>query len=86
LPHDDLNYYPGLRFNGQRGLAEAMQIPKPERTSEDFPIFYRFGWGGVDSPEFRGALIAAYRHVRMEDLAERYESYGRTGRMEVLSA
>ena len=86
LPNDDLLYFPGLRFNGQRGLAEAMQIPKPERTKEDFPIFHRFGWGGVDSPEFRGALAAAYRHVAMEDLAKRYESYGRTGRMEVLSA
>ena len=86
LPHDDLDYFPGLRFKGQQGLAEAMQIPKPERTSEDFPIFYRFGWGGVDSPEFRGALVAAYRYVGMEDLAKRYEGYGRTGRMEILSA
>ncbi len=85
-PHDDLLYFPGLRFKGQRGLAEALRIPKPRRTSEDFPIFYRLGWGGVDSPDFRGALIAAYRYVGMEDLAKRYEGYGQTGRMEVLSA
>lgn len=86
LPHDDLDYFPGLRFNGQRGLAEAMKIPKPKRTREYFPIFYRFGWGGVDSPEFRAALVTAYRYVGMEDLAKRYEDYGRMGRMEVLSA
>jgi hypothetical protein len=86
LPHDDLDYFPGLRFKGQRGLAEAMKIPKTERTREDFPIFYRFGWGGIDSPEFRAALIAAYRQVGMEDLARRYEGYGQTGRMEILTA
>lgn len=86
LPHDNLDYFPGLRFKGQRGLAEAMKIPKPKRTKEDFPIFYRFGWGGVDSPEFREALIAAYRHVGMEDLAKRYEDYGPTFPPDSLSA
>ncbi len=86
LPKDDLLYFPGLRFSGQWGLAEAMRIPKPKRTREDFPIFYRFGWGGIESPEFRSALIAAYRHAGMEDLAKRYEGYGQMGRMEVLSA
>lgn len=86
LPHDDLDYFPGLRFKGQRGLTEAMEISKPKRTREDFPIFYRFGWGGVDSLEFRTALVAAYRYVGMEDLAKQYEGYGQTGRMEILSA
>jgi hypothetical protein len=46
-PRDEMDYFPGLRFKGQRGLAEAVQIPKPERTSEDLPIFYRF-WLGRD--------------------------------------
>ena len=73
LPSDELAYFPGLRFKGQQELAEAMRIPKPARTSEDFPIFYRFGWGGIESPEFRSASAAAYRHVGMEDLAKRYE-------------
>ena len=75
LPHDDLHYFPGLRFRGQRGLAEAMKIPKPERTQDDFPVFYRFGWGGIDSPDFRSALVAANRYVGMEDLARRYENF-----------
>ena len=73
LPTTDLVYFPGLRFRGRRGLAEAIRIPKPERTVEDLPIFYRFGWGGIDSPDFRGAAAGAYRHVGMEDLAKRYE-------------
>ena len=74
LPHDELHYFPGLRFRGQRGLAEAMRIPKPERTQDDFPVFYRFGWGGIESPDFRKALIAANRYVGMEELAKRYEN------------
>lgn len=81
------NYFGhGLRFRGRRGLAEAMKIPKPERTQDDFPVFYGFGWGGIDSPDFRSALVAANRYVGMEDLAKRYEGYGQTGRMEILSA
>jgi hypothetical protein len=43
LPQDDLNYFPGLRFTGQRGLAEAIQIPGAD-YSNDLPFFYRFGW------------------------------------------
>ena len=75
LCSDKLAYFPGLRYKGQRGLAEAIRIPKPKRTREDFPIFYRFGWGGIDSPEFRSALVAAYRYAGSEDLAKRYEDY-----------
>ena len=75
LPDKPLDYFPGLRFRGQRGLAEALKIPKPEYTTEDFPIFFRFGWGGIDSPEFRAALTAAYRYAGVEDLAEQYENY-----------
>lgn len=75
LPEHELAYFPGLRFKGLRGLSKALRIPKPERTAEDLPIFYRFGWGGIESPEFRSALIAAYRFNGLEDLARRYESY-----------
>ena len=75
LPSHQIVYFPGLRFRGERGLAEAIDIPKPEYTEEELPFFYRFGWGGIDSPEFRAALVAAYRFVGCEDLAARYESY-----------
>ena len=74
LPRDNLTYFPGLRFKGQWGLAEAMKIPKPS-YSEHLPIFYRFGWGGIESPEFRAALVAAYRYAGMESLAKRYEEW-----------
>jgi len=61
LPSHKLVYFPGLRFVGLRGLAEALAIPKPDYTTEDFPIFYRFGWGGADSPEFSQARRDAHR-------------------------
>jgi len=86
LPDKDLDYFPGLRFKGQQGVAEAMRIPKPKHTKEDFPIFYRFGWGGIDSPEFRGALAAAYRFAGMEGLAKQYEGYEPRCAVEALSA
>ena len=85
FPHDDLHYFPGLRFRGQRGLAESMKIPKPEKNQHDFPVFYRFVWGGIDSPDFREALVAANRYVGMEDLARRYENYDPTFATEKLA-
>ena len=85
LPDRDQIYFPGLRFKGQRGLGEAMQIPKPEITWEDFPIFYRFGWEGIDSPEFRAALVAAYRHVGMDETARRYEAHRPDSSTEILA-
>jgi hypothetical protein len=74
LPLKEVAYFPGLRFRGQHASAEAFKIPKPSYT-KDLPIFYRFGWGGVDSPEFRAALVAAYRHAGMEQIAQQYENY-----------
>ena len=38
LPRDNMVYFAGLRFRGQTEIAEAMQIPKPPRTTDDFPI------------------------------------------------
>ncbi len=43
------------------GSGRALAIPKPDDTTEDFPIVYRFGWGGADSPEFSQARREAYR-------------------------
>ena len=74
LARDNLVYFAGLRFRGQRGIAEAMQIPKPS-YSDHLPIFYRFGWGGIESPEFRAAMAGAYRYAGMENLAKQYEEW-----------
>ena len=54
LPDETLTYFGGLRFRGQTGIAEAVRIPK-EPGCEDFPFFYRFGFGGRKSPDFRNA-------------------------------
>lgn len=63
-----------MRFTGSLGISEALQIPK-EDWCEDLPIFYRFGWGGIENPEFRSAIVSAYRYAGMEDLARRYEDW-----------
>lgn len=60
LPTDEAMYFPGLRFEGRFGISEGLKIPK-ENGCEDFPIFYRFGWGGHESPDFRAARSAAMR-------------------------
>jgi hypothetical protein len=77
-------YFPGLRFHGCRELAEALRIPKPEYI-EDFPIFHRFGWGGIGSPDFRAACIAAYRHAGMAAAARVYEEYKPEAEMVVVA-
>jgi len=83
LPRDNIVYFAGLRCRGQRGIAEAMKIPKPS-YSEHLPIFYRFGWGGIESPEFRVALAAAYRFAGIESLAKQYEDWKPHNGREVL--
>ena len=62
----------GSREGGDRRGDED---PEERTGARILPIFYRFGWGGIESPEFRAALVAAYRYVGMEDMAIRYESY-----------
>ena len=71
---DDITYFPGLRFTGRLGFAKATDIPR-EDWCEDLPIFYRFGWGCIDSPEFRSAMVGAYRYAGLEDLAKRPENW-----------
>src|SRR4051812_5123269 len=51
LPEEPVAYFPGLRFEGAKGIAKALAIPKPDGCDRDLPIFSRFGWG-ADSPEF----------------------------------
>jgi hypothetical protein len=64
LPDDQVvGFFPGLALAGRIGLAEALALPKPEH-SEDLPIFYRFGWGGADSPEFTSARRQASQFVQ----------------------
>ena len=75
LPAKKLVYFPGLRFRGLSGLFEALCIPKPKHSSKDLPIYFRFGWGGIESQDFRAALIAAYRFNGCEDIARRYENF-----------
>lgn len=48
LPEGTGEYFPGLRYS-QAELLEALA------ESPELPIFYRFGWGGQESPSMRDA-------------------------------
>jgi hypothetical protein len=63
LPDDEMAYFPGLRFPGQVGISEALRIPKHFKGDSDLPIFYRFGWGGCESPEFCQAWDDAWGYL-----------------------
>lgn len=63
LPEVEIAYFPGLRFEGQRGLAEAQRMPKHFKGDPDVPIFYRFGWGGGDSKDFCQAWNDAWEYL-----------------------
>jgi|ERR1043165_5172557 hypothetical protein len=62
LPQEDMIYFAGLRFEGEPGIAEGIKRPKP-KGAEDLPFFYRYGWGGKDSPEFCQAWQQALEFV-----------------------
>lgn len=61
LPSLDLIYFPGLRLAGMREVSKVMRLPKPD-SCEDLPFFNRFGWGGGNLLEFRGAWEGALRY------------------------
>lgn len=42
-----------------------MKLPKMSYMP-DLPVHYRYGWGGIGSPEFRAAIISAYKHVGVQ--------------------
>jgi len=72
----NIAYFPGLRFKGRAGLDSTWRIPGMLESGMKLPIFYRFGWGGVGSPEFLQAIILAYRFAAMDAMAESYAKYG----------
>lgn len=76
LPDADVEYFPGLRFVGRTGLDSTWRIPGMSDSGVKLPIFYRFGWGGVNNPDFLTAIIAAY--AGMEDMAQQYAKYMQT--------
>jgi hypothetical protein len=78
LPDADVAYFPGLRFKGREGLDSTWRIPGLIESGIKLPIFYRFGWGGVNSPEFLQAIVEAYQFAGMGEAAESYARYARS--------
>jgi hypothetical protein len=50
LPVKKMGYFPGLKFEGKKGIEDAMCLPVAE-TGEYLPLLYGFG----NCPEFRRA-------------------------------
>jgi hypothetical protein len=69
-----LAYFPGLRFSRSQAWEAVTTIPKPDYVREDLPIFYRFGWGGCDSPE----MMQAWARARAFSAAQRRRNAGTT--------
>jgi hypothetical protein len=72
LLDENVAYFPGLRFKGREGLDSTWRIPGMDESGMKLPIFYRFGWGGKNSPEFLQAIVSAYRFAGMDAVAESY--------------
>jgi hypothetical protein len=60
LPADEYTYVAGLRWEGIAEVNKALLAPK-KRGTPDLPFFYRYGWGGCDSPAFHAARLKAER-------------------------
>ena len=67
----NVSYFAGLRFTQRQAWDAIRTIPKPPST-EDLPIFYRFGRGGCDSPEMMRAFAAAWESIGAHDIAQRF--------------
>ena len=59
-------YFPGLRFEGHAGLAKGLRLPKSE--GGELPFFYRYGFGGWDSLDFRSArqLATTFQEAQLK--------------------
>jgi hypothetical protein len=62
-PNAVLAYFPGPRFPGRDGLVAAAALPGMLEYGCSLPIFFRFGFGGYDSPGFRVTREAAERYA-----------------------
>lgn len=69
-----LTYFPGLRFSRSQAWQAMVTIPKPEYVREDLPIYYRFGWGGCDSPD----MMQAWASARAFSASQRRRNAGTT--------
>jgi hypothetical protein len=80
LLDETMAYFPGLRFSGRDGLKSTSRIPGLIECRLKLPIFYRFGWSGEGSREFRKARVDAYHFLGNDEKAEFYAKYAPTRR------
>ena len=56
-------YFPGLRFTPQEA-RRTVETRSPTCEPGDFPLAWRWGWGGADAPEYRAAFDAAWAYIQ----------------------
>jgi hypothetical protein len=69
LPEQVEAYYPGIVVHGREGL-KAFYAAHGRKYSR-CPLFYAFGWGGVDHPGFREARAESDRNARWRKRSDR---------------
>lgn len=67
IPTDGLVYFAALRFTGRKGQEEALAIPA-NGSDQKLPIFFRFGFGGRNSPEYMQAFEDATSYSKTKCL------------------
>jgi hypothetical protein len=55
LPDTVATYFPGLEFEGRRGIAAFLRTPTDREHKSD-PFHHAFGWEGGDSPSYQKAF------------------------------
>src|ERR1700677_4865163 len=86
LLEETMVYFPGLRFKGRDGLDSTWRIPGWRESGDKLPIFYRYGWGGINSPEFLQAKVDAYRFAGNNPAADACISHAKRNVIELLKA
>jgi hypothetical protein len=61
LPETVATYFPGLEFQGRKGIAAFLQAPGGKNHPAD-PFHFAFGWGGSDSPSYQKAFRDALHY------------------------
>ena len=56
-------YFPGLRFTAEEA-RRTVETRSSTCEPGDFPLAWRFGWGGADAPEYRAAFDAAWTYAQ----------------------
>jgi hypothetical protein len=67
LENPPATYFPGLRFSAEEA-RQVLETRSDTCEPGDLPLAWRFGWGGMDAPEYRAAFEAAWAYVKAHSI------------------